>query len=66
MNNAEIQILQMSPDGQTAIGNWSTVQIVEQQTLNIQNAMNQPQRQYPNCRVRAIDQASGRVLDILS
>lgn len=65
MQNAEIQILQIDDDGQATSGTWTTVQVVEQQTLNIQNAMTQTKRQYANCRVRAIDQQTGRVFDII-
>jgi hypothetical protein len=62
---AEIQILQLSPDGQTALSSWMTIQTVEHHPISIQNAMAQAKQQYPAFRVRAVEQHSGRLIDIL-
>ena len=65
MPYVEIQIMQVTAVG-SYIGNWMTIQVVEMHDLNIQNAMKQAQRQYPSgTRIRAIEQGSGRVIDIL-
>jgi hypothetical protein len=55
----------MSPDGQTAISNWMTIQTVENQAQNITNAMAQAKAQYPNYRIRAVDHGTGRMIDML-
>ena len=61
---AKIQSMQLSADGQ-AISSWMTIQMVESHPINIQNAMAQAKQQYPAFRVRAVDQGSGRLLDML-
>jgi hypothetical protein len=63
--NADIQVLHMSPDGQTAISNWMTIQTVENQVQNITNAMAQAKAQYPNYRIRAVQQGTGSMIDML-
>ncbi len=63
--NAEIQVLHLSPDGQTAISPWMTIQTVENQPQNIQMALAQAKQQNPGYRVRAVEQGTGRLIDML-
>lgn len=67
MGRVEIQIMQVSPDSRTPIGNWMTIEIVEPQPQGIAMAMASIQSRYPpGTRVRAIDMESGRLVDMLS
>lgn len=45
-------------------GNWTTVMVVQNIGININNAMAQVSKMYPGKRVRAIEQ--GRLIDIIS
>jgi len=45
---------------------WTTIQTVENQPQNIQNAFTQAEQPYPNDRVRAVEQGPSRMIDMLS
>ena len=67
MDQIEIQIMQMSPDGRVSLGNWMTVEIVFNDPQHVVREMQQVQSQYPaGTRVRAGEHGTGRLVDILA
>ena len=49
---------------QDVTGSWYTVGITENEAPRILMAMQGAARQYPGCRIRAIDE-NGRIVDLL-
>lgn len=58
MKRIEIQFQSLS-------GNWTTITVTDNISTNIADAMRQAKSQRPDCRVRAIDQGTGQLVDML-